>query len=331
MTAVCELDSEQAYEAEVRQCAGATGYHHWFFLSALAEALSLEFRAFAVDSHGQRLGVVPLLFRHRGPFTTVNLLPIGCIGPLIRGDALRAGLACELLTGVEPVLQDHRAVAVRWAFSPGIDVSAELRTLPGFAVSEWDSYVIPASKSVDDCLKSMSRVRRQSIRQTEARGVRVTESSPAEITQWFPGQITSVYERQGLRPTCTLAEYRSIAERLAAHPRVLWRTARAADGSVAAMSGSVIGDDRLWGWLMAGPPARGMSAHTLCYWDLINWALPRGLAYDLGAVPNEGVRKLKVSLGADVQTAAGAFRAKPAYRPYAWGVHHLAKPRGPRP
>lgn len=330
VSTVCELDNERAYEAEVSQCVGVTAYHHWFFLSALAEALNLEFRALAVDSHGQRLGVVPLLFRHRGPFSTVNLLPIGCIGPLIRGEALRAGRVRELVTGVEPVLRDHRAVAVRWAFSPGVDVTAELMALPGFAVSEWDSYVIPATKSADDCLKSMSRVRRQSIRQSEARGVHVVESSPEEITRWFPEQIISVFERQGLRPICTLAEYRSMAERLADHPRMLWRTAKTADGSVAAMTGSVIGDDRLWGWLMAGPPARGISAHTLCYWDLINWALPRGLAYDLGAVPNEGVRKLKVSLGADVQTAAGAFRAKAAYKPYAWGVHHLARPRGSR-
>jgi hypothetical protein len=40
-----------------------TGYHHWFFLSALAEALGYEFRAFAIDSGGERLGAVPLLFR----------------------------------------------------------------------------------------------------------------------------------------------------------------------------------------------------------------------------------------------------------------------------
>jgi len=43
-------------------------YHHWFFLSALADALGYEFRAFAVDSGGERLGVVPLLSGAAAPW-----------------------------------------------------------------------------------------------------------------------------------------------------------------------------------------------------------------------------------------------------------------------
>ena len=65
------------------------------------EALNLKFSAFGVEFEGRRLGVVPMLFRRRGPVSTVNILPIGCIGPLIRGEALRAGLVGELLAGVE--------------------------------------------------------------------------------------------------------------------------------------------------------------------------------------------------------------------------------------
>jgi hypothetical protein len=63
-----ELDDEQAYEDEVSQCVGVTGYHHWFFLNALAGALNYEFRAFAVESAGERLGVVPLFLRRRAPY-----------------------------------------------------------------------------------------------------------------------------------------------------------------------------------------------------------------------------------------------------------------------
>ena len=331
MMAVYELDNEQAYEAEVNQCVGMTGYHHWFFLSAMAEALNLKFRAFAVDFDGERLGVVPLLFRRRGPVSTVNILPIGCIGPLIRGDALRAGLIRELLRGVEPVLRRNRTVATRWAFSPGLHLSTEQLAMPGCEVSEWENFVIPGTKSIDDCLKSMSRVRRQSIRQTEAHGVFVEESSAEELMIWLPGQISTAYERQGLTPLYELTEVRSLTEGLAGDPRMLWRTAKAADGSILGMTGCIIGDDRLWGWLMAGPPAPGISAQTLCYWDLIKWSLERGLTYDLGGVPNEGIRKLKISLGADSETAVSALRIhhQKAYKAgtalYGWGVTHLAK------
>jgi hypothetical protein len=329
--AVYELDSEQVYEAEVSQCVGMTGYHHWFFLSAMAEALNLKFRAFAVDLNGQRLGVVPLLFRRRGPVSTVNLLPIGCIGPLIRGEALRTGLVRELLSGVEPVLRRHRAIAMRWAFSPGLNLNADHLAMPGFEVSEWENFVISATKSIDDCLKSMSRVRRQSIRQTEAHGVFVEESSTEEITKWLPGQISIAYERQALPPLYEPAEVRLLTEGLAAHPRMLWRTAKAPDGSVLGMTGCVIGDDRLWGWLMAGPTVPGISPQTLCYWDLIKWSVERGLAYDLGGAPNEGIRKLKISLGADPETAVSALqiRHRTAYKAgtalYEWGMNRLVK------
>jgi hypothetical protein len=311
MLAIYELDNEQAYEAEVSQCVGVTGYHQWFFLRAISDALNLEFRAFVVDFDGGRLGVVPLLFRRRGPTSTVNILPIGCIGPLIRGEALRAGLVRELLTGVEPVLRNHRTIATRWAFAPGLKVSSEYLAMPGFEVSQWENYVVPEYKSVDDCLKTMSRNRRQSIRRNERRGISVQQSSTEEITRWLPEQVASVYQRQGQEPLYQLSEIRSLTERLATNPRMLWRSAKAPDGSVLGMTGCVIGDDRLWGWLMIGPRIPGMSAQTLCYWDAIEWSRSRGLACDLGGVPNEGIRDLKISLGADRETAVAALRIRP--------------------
>ena len=66
------------------------------------------------------------------------------------------------------------------------------------------------------------------------------------------------------------------------------------------MTGCVIGDDRLWGWLITGAPVNGVSVQILSYWDLIKWSLDRGMALDLGGAPNEGIRELKTSLGADV-------------------------------
>ena len=316
--AIYELGNEQAYEAEISQCVGATGYHQWFFLSAIAEALNLQFCAFRVEFEGQRLGVVPMLFRRRGPISTVNILPIGCIGPLIRGEALRAGLIRELLAGVGPVLRDNRTIATRWAFSPGLNVSSEHLAMPGFEVSQWENYVIPATKSVDDCVKSMSRQRRQSIRQSEGRGLSVEESSSEEITRWLPEHVATAYGRHGEEPLYKPAEVRLLAERLATHPRMRWRTAKAADGSVLGMTAGVIGNDRLWGWLMVGPPVPGISAQTLCYWDSIKWSISQGLAYDLGGIPNEGIRKLKISLGADPEAAVVARRVRPraAYNAY---------------
>ncbi len=50
---------------------------------------------------------------------------------------------------------------------------------------------------------------------------------------------------------------------------------------------------------ISGTPVKGVSVQLLCYWDLIKWSLDRGLALDLGGAPNEGIRELKTSLGAE--------------------------------
>ena len=314
-TTVYELDDEQAYEAEASQCVGTTGYHHWFFMTALADALHYEFHAFAVDSAGERLGVVPLFLRRRGPVSTANFVPVGCIGPLIRGEALRAGRIGELLQGARSVLR-RRTVAARWGFSPTMRVSARDLTDAGLEAYEWENYVIPGTKSVDDLLKSMSRSRRQSInrhvRRGRDRGVSVAEASAEEIVRCLPEQVAAVYERQGRSPLYSCAQARSLAERLAAHPRMLWRAVRGPDGEVAGVTACVVGDDRLWGWLITGAPVNGVSVQVLSYWDLITWSLNRGLALDLGGAPNDGIRELKTSLGADVETAVRGFQFRPA-------------------
>ena len=311
MATIYELNDEQAYEAEISQCVGVTGYHHWFFLSALAEAFNYEFRAFSVDSGGERLGVAPLLFRRRGPVSTVNFLPVGPTGPLLRGEAMRAGRIGELIRGLAPVLRRHRTVATRWDFSPEINVNTDDLAAQGFEVFKWESFVIPATKSVDDCWKAMSTGRRQSIKKTEARGVVVEDSTPEEITQWFPEQMSDLYERQGRLPLYSSAVIRSLTQRLAAHPRMLWRSAKAEDGTVLGMTASVIGDERLWGWQIVGPSVRSMSPHTLLHWDSFKWSLARELAYDMGGVPHEGIRVIKASLGAELETGMQAFQFRP--------------------
>jgi Acetyltransferase (GNAT) domain len=312
MATIHELPDEQTYEAEVSQCVGVTGYHRWFFLSALADALSYELRAFAIDSGGERLGVVPLLFRHSGPVSTVNFLPVGCIGPVIRGEALRAGRIGELLRGAEPVLRSHRTVAARLAFSPGLHLSPKDLSIPKYEAFEWENFVMPAAKSVDDIWKSMSTGRRQSVRQTEKRGVTVTDSLAEEITDWFPGQMSALYEREGRIPAYNLAVVQSLARRLAAHPSMLWRTAKGEDGTLYGMTASIIGEDRLWGWQIVGPAVRSMSPHTLLHWDSIKWSRARELAYDMGGVPSDGVRVMKHSLGGESEAAVGVFRFRPS-------------------
>ena len=93
---------------------------------------------------------------------------------------------------------------------------------------------------------------------------------------------------------------------------MLWRTAHGQDGTVYGMTASVVGDQRLWGWQMVGPPVRSMSPHSLLHWDSVKWASARALAYDMGGVPNKGIGVVKRSLGAEAEALVGAFQVYPA-------------------
>ena len=316
MTTLCELTTEDAYEAAVSQCVGVSGYQHWFFLSALAGALGLDFRAYAVDSGSDRLGVVPLLLKRSGPVSLVNFLPVGGIGPMPTGEAFRAGRVPELLRGIEPVLLRNRAVAARWAFAPGLPLKPEDLEVRNFETFEWENFVLPADKSKDDVWKSMSTGRRQSVRQTEKKGVTVSDSLPEEISDWFPGQMTATYDRDDSVRGYTAEVINALTSRLADHPRMLWRTAKGEDGTLYGMTASIVGEDRLWGWQIVGPPVKSMSPHTLLHWDSITWSRERDLAYDMGGVPSEGVRVIKHSLAGESETVYGTFRFRPsaAYR-----------------
>jgi CelD/BcsL family acetyltransferase involved in cellulose biosynthesis len=306
-----ELTDERAYEAEVAECVGVTGYHRWFFLTALAEALGLRMRALAVEADGERLGVVPLLLRRRGPVATANYLPVPHVGPVLRGEALRAGRLPEVVRAVEPVLLRERVVVTKWAFAPGVNVQAGPLSGRGFEVTSTENFVVPGTKSVEEYLKGLAPKQRAAIRRGASRGLSAGSSTRDEITRWFPERVSGAHARQGIAPDYSLAAARALAARLAGDPRLLWRTVRGADGRVLAVNASIVDGGRLWGWLLAGEPVPGPSPHVAAYWDAIEWSLSRGLDCDFGGSPTSGIRDFKVAMGGDTERCAVAERVRP--------------------
>jgi hypothetical protein len=305
-----EFTDERDYEAELGQCAGVTGFHRWFFLTALAEALGLRMRIFAVDEGSERLGVVPMLFRRRGPVSTVNYLPVSSIGPLLRGEALRGGRACEMLRAVEPVLRRERAVVTKWAFSPGLEVGAGGLAARGFDVTSTENFMVPGTKSVEDYLKSLAPKQRAAVRRGAQRGLSAGPSTMEEISRWLPSQLGGAAGRPAL-PGYGLAAGRVLAERLADDPRMLWRSVRDAGGRILVLNACIADTERLWGWLLVGEPVPGPSPHVAAYWDAIQWSLARQLTCDFGGVPTAGIRGFKMAMGGEAEFCAVAERVRP--------------------
>jgi hypothetical protein len=303
-----ELDREQDYEAELAECAGVTGFHRWFFLRALSDALGLRFRAFAVDSADGLLGVVPVLLRRRGPVSTANYLPVPHVGPV-----LRDGRLAETLNAIDPFLLRARAVVTKWGFAPGVPTDPACLSAKGYEVTSLENFVVPGYLSPEKYLDGLAPKVRGKLRQGESRGLLAGPSTPEEIMRWFPGQVSAPYARQGAVSDYSAAAARELAAQLAGHPRMLWRSIRNGD-RLLAMNVSIV-DDRFWGWLMVGERVPGPSPQMMAYWDAVQWSLSRGLACDFGGAPTPGIRAFKLQMGGELEHCRTAERVRPrAYR-----------------
>lgn len=305
-----ELTDEESYETEISTCPGVTGFHRWFFLTALAEATGLRFRAFAITSGGTKIGVLPLLFRRRGPVSTVNYLPVPHIGPLLcSGQALEV-----LLHAADAHLFRQRAVVTKWNFAPTVHVEEGLLERRGFKVSRDRNYVVSSDKTLEEHLATLSPRQRRYLKQSEAKGMHARSSTPEEVRAWFPQRVDTPYQRQGISPDYSVNEARQLAACLADHPSMLWRTVCGEAGPLT-VSAWIIDSNRLWGWLMVNDRGPGPTSNVLAYQDAVAWSLPRKLSCDFGGAPTNAIGEFKERMGGQLEEAVTAERVRPtAYR-----------------
>ncbi len=317
-----ELDGERQYEAELAKCNGVTGFHRWFFLHALSEALGLRLRAFAVEADGERLGVLPILLRRRGPIATANYLPVPHVGPLLR-DRRRL---TDMLRAVEPYLVRQLVVVVKWSFAPGVTVDPEQLSRRGFEVSQQENFFVPADRSPEEYLRALSPKVYRAIKRGQSVGMHAGPSTLEEVIEWFPERVNDPYARQGIAPDYDAVAARHLAERLATDPRMLWRSIRSGN-QLLAVYAAIVESDRVWGWMAVGERAHKPSPFLISYWDIIEWSLSRGLACDFGGAPTGGIRDFKIRMGGKVEHCITAERVRPrAYRTARALYAHMSRP-----
>jgi hypothetical protein len=303
-----ELNSEDEYEAELAQCVGVTGYHRWFFLKAISESIGVRMRMFAVEKGGERIGVLPILLRRRGPISTANYLPVPRVGPLLRD----AETYPDVLAAAEPFLLRQLTAATKWAFAPGSPATPEPLSALGFDVHPIDNFVVPASRSTTEHLAAMSRTLRKELRDCQAAGMKAAQADVHEIKEWFADRVAAPYSKQGLIPAYSRQSALRLVELLGTDPRMLWRSVYDDRGQLVAVIASIIDPDRLYAWIMVGDHSNPPSPHVFMLWDAIEWALNHGLDCDLSGAPNDGIRKYKLRLGAVPEPCINAERVRPA-------------------
>jgi hypothetical protein len=305
--ALQELHTEDEYEYELAKCAGVTGFHRRFFLSALAQSLGLHMRTFAVEADGARIGVLPILLRRRGPLSTANYLPVPHVGPLLRDPARLA----DLLTAVEPFLLRQRTVVTKWNFAPGTPVAAEPLADRGFHVKSEENLVVLADRLPEDHLTTLKAGPRRDIKVGLSRGMRGRPADIAEVRSWFAERVGAPYARQGVTPDYSRSATDRLVELLGQDPRMLWRSVHDASGQLLTVTAAIVDVDRLWAWMLVGGRGAFPSPQVIAYWDLIDWSLRRGLSCDLGGAPTPGIRRFKMRMGVAAESCLVAERVRP--------------------
>lgn len=302
------LACEHDYEAEIAKCTGVTGYHRWFFLEALSRAMALRFEALAVETNGETIGVLPILFRQRGLISTANDLPIPHVGPLLRDSAYLG----DVLTAADSYLRMKRAVVTKWRFAPSVNVAPEVLADHGFQVTPEEHFVVPGDRSPSDHLAAMKRQQRQDLRRAESNGLHAGSADVPMISDWLADRVGGAQQYQGI-----ILEYghntaRRLVDLLGQDRRMLWRSIYDSSKQIVAVTANIIDDERLWCWLLIGDHNDGPSPHATAYWDSIQWSLSRRLSCDLGGAPNEGIRNFKMRIGGVSEHGVRGERVSPA-------------------
>ncbi len=303
-----EIHTEDEYEAELAKCVGVTGYHRWFFLKAISESIDVRMRMFAVEKNGERIGVLPILLRRRGPISTANYLPVPRVGPLVRD----ASAYPDVLAAAEPFLLRNLTAATKWAFAPDSPATDEPLSKLGFEVHPVENFVVPAGRSTTEQLAAMSSSHRRTLRACQSAGMKASQVDIHEIKEWFADQVAAPYNKQGLIPPYSRQSLIRLVEILGIDPRMRWRSVHNDGGQLIAATANIIDPNRLYCWIVVGDHSNRPSPHVFAYWDTIEWTLEHGLSFDLSGAPNEGIREYKRLLGAVSESCINAERVRPA-------------------
>jgi CelD/BcsL family acetyltransferase involved in cellulose biosynthesis len=301
------IHSEEEYEAELAKCAGVTGYHRWFFMKAVSESADFHMRTFAVEKDGSAIGVLPILLRRRGPVSTVNYSPVSRLDPLLSDPTFMS----DVLAAADRYLRRNLTVVTKSTFSPDSPITPSSLTDIGFKVKQMENFIIPAGRSTTEQLAAMSRRNRRSLTACQSLGMKASSAEGHEIEDWFADRVSAPFKKQGIVPEYTRAGAANLVRLLGADPRMLWRSVHNSDGQLIAVTASIIDVDRLYCWMIVGDHDSQPSPHIFAYWDMIQWALDRGLTCDFAGAPNDGIRTFKIRLGAETEPYLYAERVKP--------------------
>ena len=284
------LKSRSDWDAACAAHPNATAFHHYDFLETVAPPLSCSFVPLAVFSHGQPVGVAPLLVKKLGPFCTINWVPFPYLGPLVPHE-----LVPGTLRALRHEARRRRALNHQQSFC---EVVADSR-LDGFTAARDRTFVIPLSgRSDQDLLAAMHSSRRQDIARAQRSGFEVGAAEMGDFAlmdQW----LSQLYAAQDMPPMYPAGTYARLFHVLKHAPGSIFSAVRQG-GQTVAVQIALSTARSAFGWQLATDPAyRSKHPIDLLIWHALLRARDYGaVEYDLVGAPNERIALYKSRFGA---------------------------------
>ncbi|HEY0227230.1 MAG TPA: hypothetical protein VGC05_12750, partial [Mycobacterium sp.] len=224
------------------ECRGVTGFHHWFFLDELAEALGLSFAAYAVRDGVGLVGVVPVLLKRVGPVATSNYLPVPYVGPVVVD-----GRLTDVIAAMRPRLARQRTVVTKWSFAAAAELDLPALHRLGYTIERHTNFYSDPAVPVEEQWSRFAPDVRANVRKAERAGVTCGPSTEAEIMTYFPRLVSAPYLRQRTPLDYPEAGAKMMAGRFIDDPRIVWRSVRK-EGEFLGISALIADGGRACGW-----------------------------------------------------------------------------------
>jgi len=284
------LRSRDAWETVCSTFPHATAFHHYDFLETVAPSLNCSFVPLTVFSHGQSVGLAPLLVKKLGPFCTINWVPFPYLGPLVPRELIPA-----TLHALRREARRRRALNHQQSFSDAIADNG----FDGFTASRDRTFIIPLSgRSDEDLLAAMQVTRRGDIRRAQRSEFEVctAETDDFSLMELWLGRL---YAGRGMSAMYPAGTCERIFHVLQSKPGSIFSAARLNGRTVAVLI--VFSTARAaFCWQFAADPLyRSKHLIDLLTWHAILQARDYGaIEFDLVGTPNEGIALYKSRFGA---------------------------------
>lgn len=277
---------------------GATAFHDWAFLQAIAPALHCRFMPLIAVADGVDVGAVPFILRKRGPFQTANWTPFPYLGPVLadQRDLPRT------LDAVDALARQERMSIVQLSTGPRGNLDSAVLESRGYEVTIDDTYMVPIEgRTSEDLWNIMDKRKRKAVRVAERSAIVPRPMEQRDTGIVLGRVINDALARHGMPGDYPEDAFGQVWQALAPTGRIHGFVGELDGEMVSAIISLDFGDQR-FAWVQSTLTEHMSSAiSTRLYWLTMAQAADDGCAaLDFVGSPNAGIARFKKQLGSEL-------------------------------